>query len=170
MPRYAAFLRGIMPTNAKMPALKAAFEAAGFTDVKTILGSGNVVFTAARSSEATLERRAEGAMARELGNAFLTIIRPIDVLRELLAADPFAALDVPSGAKRVVTFLREPPSAVVTLPVEREGARIHAIVGREVFTSYLPGPKTPVFMTLIEKTFGKELTTRTWDTVGKIAR
>lgn len=29
-----------MPTNCTMPELKAAFEAAGFTDVKTILGSG----------------------------------------------------------------------------------------------------------------------------------
>jgi hypothetical protein len=30
-------------------------------------------------------------------------------------------------------------------------------------------PKGPVFMTLIEKTFGKEVTTRTWDTVKKAA-
>ena len=46
MPRYAAFLRGVSPMNAKMPDLKAAFEAAGFTDVKTLLSSGNLVFTA----------------------------------------------------------------------------------------------------------------------------
>ena len=32
MPRYAAFLRGVTPMNLKMPELKAAFEAAGFTD------------------------------------------------------------------------------------------------------------------------------------------
>ncbi|HEX2778736.1 MAG TPA: DUF1697 domain-containing protein [Gemmatimonadaceae bacterium] len=170
MPRYAAFLRGIMPTNAKMPELKAAFEAAGFTEVKTVLGSGNVVFSARSATEALLERKAEAAMTRELGRTFLTIVRPIDALREMLAADPFATLGVPPGAKRVVTFLREPPGRVVALPVELDGARIHAIVGREVFTSYLPGPKTPVFMTLIEKTFGKEITTRTWDTVRRIAR
>src|SRR5258707_3906639 len=46
VPRYAAFLRGVMPTNAKMPDLKRAFEAAGFTDVRTVLASGNVVFSA----------------------------------------------------------------------------------------------------------------------------
>src|ERR1041385_1159873 len=39
MPRYAAFLRGVMPMNCKMAALKAAFEAAGFTDVKTVASS-----------------------------------------------------------------------------------------------------------------------------------
>ncbi|MGC4085554.1 MAG: DUF1697 domain-containing protein [Vicinamibacterales bacterium] len=42
MPRYVAFLRGVSPTNASMPDLKRAFERAGFTDVKTILSSGNV--------------------------------------------------------------------------------------------------------------------------------
>ncbi len=30
--------------------------------------------------------------------------------------------------------------------------------------------KGPVFMTLIEKSFGKEGTTRTWHTVAKVAR
>lgn len=168
--RYAAFLRGIMPTNAKMADLKRAFEAAGFEQVKTVLGSGNVVFGARASTEAVLERKAEAAMTRELGKSFFTIVRPIEALRELLDADPFASFDVAPEAKRVVTFLREPPAKRVTLPVELEGARIHAIVGREVFTSYLRGPKTPMFMALIEKTFGKEQTTRSWDTVGKIVR
>ena len=31
--RYAALLRGVMPTNAKMSDLTKCFEAAGFTDV-----------------------------------------------------------------------------------------------------------------------------------------
>ena len=170
MPRYAAMLRGVMPTNAKMPELKAAFEAAGFGEVKTVLGSGNVVFSAKSASESSLERKAESAMTRTLGRSFLTIVRRVDVLREMLDADPFAELDVPAGAKRVVTFLREAPATPVTLPVELEGARIYAIVGREAFTSYMQGPKTPVFMALIERTFGKDVTTRSWDTVVKIAR
>jgi hypothetical protein len=42
--------------------------------------------------------------------------------------------------------------------------------GREVFSAYVPTPKGPVFMALIEKTLGKDVTTRTWDTVTKVAR
>ena len=42
--------------------------------------------------------------------------------------------------------------------------------GKELFSAYVATPKGPVFMTLIERTFGKELTTRTWDTVAKVAR
>ena len=170
MPRYAAFLRGVMPTNCKMPALKAAFEAAGFTDVKTVLGSGNVVFDARSSSEAALQQKAEAAMQDQLGQAFLTIVRPIEQLRKLLASDPYKPFKVRPTAKRIVTFLRGRPKANIKLPVELDGARILAMKDGEIFSAYLPNPKGPVFMTLIQKTFGKDLTTRTWDTVAKVAR
>jgi uncharacterized protein (DUF1697 family) len=170
MPRYAAFLRGVMPMNAKMPALKAAFEAAGFTEVRTVLSSGNVVFTAPRASESSLGRRAEAAMYKRLGREFLTIVRSIDSLRELLSSDPYDLFDSLPDAKRVVTFLREAPKTRPKLPIELDGVRILAIKDREVLTDYVRTPKGPVFMTLLEKTFGKEATTRTWDTVAKVAR
>ena len=170
MPRYAAFLRGVMPTNCKMPALKAAFEAAGFTGVKTVLGSGNVVFDARSSSEEALQQKAEAAMQDQLGHAFLTIVRPIEQLREILESDPYRAFKLSPKAKRIVTFLRGRPKAKIRLPVELDGARILAMKDGEIFSAYVPSPKGPVFMTLIAKTFGKDLTTRTWDTVAKVAR
>jgi uncharacterized protein (DUF1697 family) len=170
MPRYAAFLRGVSPLNAKMPALKRAFEAAGFTEVKTILSSGNVVFDARRTSESALQRKAETAMREELGQAFLTIVRPVEMLREMLASDPYRAFRIDPQAKRIVTFLRDEPTVKTALPMELHGARLLALRGRELLSAYVPSPKGAVFMTLIERTFGKELTTRTWDTVGKVAR
>jgi hypothetical protein len=69
--------------------------------------------------------------------------------------------------KRVVTFLRSPPAAVPALPIELDGARILALRGCEAFTAYVPSPRGPVFMALIERTFGADVTTRTWDTVRK---
>jgi uncharacterized protein (DUF1697 family) len=170
MARYAAFLRGVMPMNCKMPALKAAFEAAGFTDVKTVLGSGNVVFDARASSEEALQQKAEAAMQERLGHAFLTIVRPVERLRKMLASDPYSRFKLSPKAKRIVTFLRGRPKAKIVLPVELDGARILAMKDGEIFSAYLPSPKGPVFMTLIEKTFGKEVTTRTWDTVARVAR
>ncbi len=170
MPRYAAFLRGVMPTNAKMPEMKKAFEAAGFTDVKTLLSSGNVVFTARAASETALRQKIEVALLRRLGNSFLTIVRPVDALRALLASDPYRGFRLDPAAKRIVTFLLNKPAATPRLPIEQDGARILAVKGREVFTTYTRTPKGPVFMTLLEKTFGKEQTTRTWETVTKVAR
>jgi uncharacterized protein (DUF1697 family) len=126
MSRYAAFLRGVSPMNATMPQLKAAFEAAGFADVRTVLSSGNVVFAATRASESSLQRKAEAAMRERLSHAFLTIVRPIDALRALLASDPYKAFRVGAAEKRIVTFLRDKPSSELKLPIELDGARILA--------------------------------------------
>jgi uncharacterized protein (DUF1697 family) len=169
MPSYAAFLRGVMPMNAKMTDLKQAFEAAGFTDVRTLLSSGNLVFTAPSASVSALQRKAEAAMTKRLGRSFLTIVRPIDALREILASDPYRRFRLPPGAKRIVTFLREQPAADLSLPVEVGGARILAVNGSDAFGAYVRTTKGPVFMTLIQKTFGSEQTTRTWETVTRVA-
>ncbi len=169
MKRYAAFLRGVNPMNAKMADLKQCFEAAGFEDVKTLLSSGNVVFSARAASEASLQRRAEKAMNERLGRPFLTIVRSIDALRQILDSDPYARFRLAPGSKRVITFLQEAPKTKLSLPIEVHGARILSVQGREVFTAYVSSPRGPVFMTLIEKTFGEGVTTRTWETVKKVA-
>jgi uncharacterized protein (DUF1697 family) len=169
MPRFVALLRGVSPMNAKMPALRACFEGAGFHDVATLLSSGNVVFNAPRRSEATLVRQAESAMADGLGRSFKTFLRPQSHLRALLEADPFQAFQLPPGAKRVVTFLDAQPKTPPLLPVAKDEARILAVHGREVFTAYVPVPGNPAFMSLIAKAFGDATTTRTWDTLRKCA-
>lgn len=57
----------------------------------------------------------------------------------------------------------------IELPVERDGVRLLKQVATEVFTAYERNPKGPVFMTLLERTFGKEITSRTLGTVEKCA-
>ena len=169
MPRHVAFLRGVMPTNARMPELKRCFEEAGFTDVRTVLGSGNVVFNARTGSEATFERRSEAAMRKRLGRVFPAMVRSVEDLCALLDSEPFAAFRLSAEARKVVTFLREVPAGKLSFPIEMEGARILAIRGREALSAYvrLPTTRGPAFMTLIEKTFGKGVTTRTWETLKK---
>ena len=94
----------------------------------------------------------------------------MEELREILRSDPYQAFRLPPAAKRIVTFLRDQPPSTLALPAEVDGARILAVADRTVFSAYVPSPNGPVFMTLIEKTFGSEVTTRTWDTVTKVAR
>ncbi|HEV2180598.1 MAG TPA: hypothetical protein VGR59_09765, partial [Gemmatimonadaceae bacterium] len=114
--------------------------------------------------------KAEAAMAKTMGRSFYTIVRPVEVLQQLIDADPYAAFRIAPNAKRVVTFSRTAHGGGLTLPIEVDGARILAVVGREVFTAYVPGASTPVFMALIEKHFGATVTTRTWDTVGRCVK
>lgn len=167
MPRYAAMLRGVMPTNCKMPALARCFEALGFEDVRTVLGSGNVVFSSNKRSERALESTIENGMQQHLGRSFMTFVRSVDDLRALLASDPFRGAKVPAGAKRVITFLRDAPKRL-ELPVEDAGARIYSVRKREAFTAYVRKPGDPVFMRLIASTLGDDVTTRTWDTIEKL--
>src|SRR3954470_22943500 len=109
MPRYAAFLRGVSPMNLKMPALKAALEAAGFGGVKTLLSSGNVVFSGRRATDVAIEKKIEAALEEHVGKKFGTIVRTIAELESLLEAEPYQAFRFPAGSKRVVTFLRAEP-------------------------------------------------------------
>ena len=168
MRRYAALLRGVSPTNAKMSEIKAVFLAAGFAEVKTVLSSGNVVFRGPPLGLAELERKVEAALEQHLQSAFPAVVRSIGELGELVDNDPYRGFRLSPEAKRVVTFLRRPPRNAPVLPIEQDGARILKLVGSEVFSAYLPSPKGPVFMSLIERTFGKDLTTRTFETVRKV--
>ncbi|MHB8730621.1 MAG: DUF1697 domain-containing protein [bacterium] len=135
--RYAAFLRGVMPTNARMADLRRAFEAAGVTGVQTVLGSGNLVFSAPTTAETSLERRAEAAIMRCLRRHFFTIVRPVDEFRGLLAADPYHKFRLNPDAKRIVTFLRGRRRARLRLPIEVDVARIVAISDRNVLGAYV---------------------------------
>jgi len=69
-----------------------------------------------------------------------------------------------------VTFLRGKPKARFGLPIELDGARILGRRDGEVFRAYVRSPRGPVFMRLIEKTLGTNLTTRTWETGMKVAK
>ena len=156
--------------NLKMAALLAALEDCGLSEVKTLLSSGNVVFSGRRATDSAIEKKIVTTIEKKVGKTFGVIVRSIDELQELVDADPYQAFRLPKGSKRVLTFLRKAPEKPLKLPPELDGARIWTVRGREALSSYVRSDKGPVFMTLIEKTFGKDVTTRTWDTVLKVVR
>ncbi|HLV27177.1 MAG TPA: hypothetical protein VKZ41_12790, partial [Gemmatimonadales bacterium] len=85
-------------------------------------------------------------------------------------ADPYASFKLTPGSKRVVTFLRQPTDVSLDFPQSRDQAHIHTRIGLEIFSSYVPSGNSPDFMLLIEKAYGKEVTTRTWETIGRVVR
>ena len=141
--RYAALLRGVSPLNAKMPELHAAFETAGFVDVKTVLSSGNVLFSAPAGKAESLARQCEAAMAAHLGRSFWTVVVSVAELRALVAADPWHAFKVPPAAKQVVSFLRAPPGGTAAFS-DRKG-RCHHLRSRrsDGFLGLSPSPQGP---------------------------
>jgi uncharacterized protein (DUF1697 family) len=155
--------------NARMPELRRAFELAGFSDVRTLLSSGNVVFSDRARSAQLLRQRAERAMQTQLDRTFVTFVRSSEYLQAMLEADPFGEFDLPPGTKCVVAFLRQPCALQLPLPIVLDDARVLKVTGSEVYSTYVPGPNGPTFMRLLERTFGTDITTRTLDTVRKCA-
>ena len=70
MKRYIALLRGVNisgKNKVPMAELKKCFEALDFTEVKTYLNSGNVVFSCADADAAELTGRIERMIRHEFG-------------------------------------------------------------------------------------------------------
>ncbi|MGE0218601.1 DUF1697 domain-containing protein [Mycolicibacterium sp.] len=90
MPRYAAFLRGVNVggVTLKMAAVADALRGAGFTDVKTLLASGNVVLDSP-SDTATVRATAERALRDEFGYDAWVLVYDLATLGALSAAYPF---------------------------------------------------------------------------------
>jgi uncharacterized protein (DUF1697 family) len=156
--------------NLKMVDFKRCLETAGYSNVKTILSSGNAAFDSFSKSVAAIERQIEATFEKQLGRSFYTIVRSIEELQSLIERDPYSGFALPSNAKRVVTFARKLPRLKSRLPVARGGAQILAVRDREAFSAYVPTSKGAVFMELIKANFGSEVTTRTWETVKKCAK
>ena len=82
-----------------MSELTALCEQAAFSDVKTYIQSGNVVFRT-RLSEAKAQATLERALSQKLGTPAVVVLRTADQLEALIAANPFK---------------REPPNRVMVM-------------------------------------------------------
>ncbi|MEU7765316.1 DUF1697 domain-containing protein [Nocardia sp. NPDC049190] len=177
MNSYAALLRGIAPSNPNMSnaKLRAVFEKLGFEGVASVLASGNIVFRSADTDVAALEERIQQALIRELGIGGGTIIRSYGELRALLDADPFPGLTHGRGTYLIATFLKDAAKAPPVLPDQPDP--LTRIVGYDkaarAFLAVIDNSeqgKTPNFMAWLDKTYGKDITTRTWLTVERIVK
>ena len=78
MPRYVALFRGINVGKAKriaMADLRTLLGKLGFTDIQTLLNSGNAIFTGAAEAPGKLAARLRAAVAKKLGVDALVIIK-----------------------------------------------------------------------------------------------
>lgn len=94
MPRHVALFRGINVGKAKriaMAELKALFEDLGYTNVRTLLNSGNVVFDVTRGTPASHAKRIASAVEARTGVSTNTLVLPAATLDTIVAGQPFGA-------------------------------------------------------------------------------
>jgi len=166
---YLALLRGInVGGKAVLPMkdLAAIFAAAGATDVRTYIQSGNVVFQAADAEAVVARVTAE--IAAKFGYPGRIVLRSGAELAAAYRGNPFAVAGVPVETLHVY-FLADEPSAeaVAALDLERSLGDSFAVVGREVFL-HLPNgmARTKLTNAYFDSKLRTLSTARNWNTVG----
>jgi len=163
--KYVALLRGIGPGNPNMrnDKLRAVFTSLGFSHVRSVISSGNILFESDETDIARLETDIERALQEQLGIPGKTIIRSLGELKELVARQPFGAQEHAAHSYQLVTFFKTPQ------PVTVQDSRIVALSSRDVCTSTdTTQEKTPNIMAWLERQFSKDITSRTFKTVQRI--
>ena len=174
--RYVALLRGIGPSHPNMrnEKFRSLFQSLGFENVQTVITTGNVLFDSPSRAVRALETTIEQGIENRLGFTSTTIIRSHRELERLVTDEPFGDLEDTPTARLNVTFLKKKQKTDVSFPFvaeERKGYSVLGMTDREVFSVVdLTGASTPDVMLWMEKQFGKEITTRTWKTVGRILK
>ncbi|HSP78849.1 MAG TPA: DUF1697 domain-containing protein [Myxococcaceae bacterium] len=173
MARYVALLRGInVGGNKKVPMarLRELLQGIGYTDVATLLQSGNAVFTSREKNPAKLVRQLESAIAGEFGFEVSVLIRTRDELAAIIEGNPLpGAEDAPS--RFLVTFLSDVPEPkrlqefdpAEYLPDE------FRVVGREIYARFPNGIRDSKLATVLGgPRLGVTPTARNWNTVTKL--
>ena len=175
MSKYVAFLRGINVgghKTIKMDELKEAFEANGFKNVETFLASGNVLFDAPKAGGATLAKKIIKMLDTTFGKEISVIIRTVNELQKLADQKPFDGIKITPQKRLYVTFLAEKPDNNLEIPHESSDGnfKIIATSNNEVFSvlTLSPKSKTVDLMNVLEKEFGRRITTRNWNSIKRI--
>ena len=169
--RHVALLRGINVGRAKrvsMADLKALVEGLGYHDVRTLLNSGNVVFTAGVASH-TAAVRIEKALAAETGvTARVTVFTAAEIAT-VVEENPL--LDVADNPSRLlITFLRDAADRAKLAPLMKQkwDSDVIALGTRVVYVWCGNGILESRLTEALAKLLGDAGTARNWATVLKL--
>src|SRR5580765_3149831 len=109
MPTYVALLRGVNVGKAKrvpMAELRQLLGGLGYTNVSTLLNSGNAVFRTAVTSRATLARDIAAAISGKLGREVPVVVKSAKDLASIVSGNPLART-APDHSRLLVAFVQD---------------------------------------------------------------
>ncbi len=175
MTKYVALIRGIGPGDPRKSneALRGALESLGYSDVRSVISSGNVVFETDEQDVNKLEAAIEAAWPKLLGFTATTIVRSQAQLQKILDSDPFEGAPHNESSYLLVTFFKRPQKPDFAFPYQPPG-KPYRIVGYNngVLFSVTNNTviKTSDLMIWLEKQFSKDITSRTPLTIERIIK
>ncbi len=166
---YLSLLRGINVSGQKkikMDDLKALYEDLGFSNVRTYIQSGNVVFESLLDRD-TLAGKIQTAIMAQYGFEVHIVIRTTTEMQEVLACQPFTEAET---AQLYVSFLDNLPTLerVETLKAFNFAPDILQIVGKTVYLRVDSYGKTKLSNAFIESKLQVKATTRNWNTLNNL--
>ena len=173
---YVAFLRSInVGRHHKLPMgqLKQELQQLGCTNVITVLNSGNIIFTTTIQPTATLAHQIADHLERIFHFSVPTIVFTLHELTALIALEPFKKVTLTKSIRRYVSLLQKNVTSTLELPWQSADASFTILLktDRAIFSVLdLSEVKTPKAMERLEREFGKEITTRNWNTIERIAK
>jgi uncharacterized protein (DUF1697 family) len=175
MPRYVALLRGVNvggKNAVPMPALKAAFEDAGFQDVATYIQSGNVLFTAPASGQADLARRIEQMIRKAFDHYDASVVlRSRSQMRAVVDRAPKGFGSEPSKYRYDVCFLKPGTTSkqvISGLPLKEGVDRIWGGTGVVYFSRLTSRATQSRLNRVASLPVYKQMTIRNWNTTTKL--
>jgi uncharacterized protein (DUF1697 family) len=143
----------------------------GFEDVRSLLQSGNLVFSSKVRTGAELERFLEMEAVKRFGMEIDFFVRSPDEWKTIIRQNPFRKEAELDPARLVVLLFKSAPEAedVATLQAEIKGAEVVKAKGRQVYAYYPDGQgRSRLTNAVIERKIGR-CTGRNWNTVLKLA-
>ena len=170
--KQIAFIRGINVGRAKrvsMSDLRRLCVDLGFTDVKTLLNSGNVVFTAPRSTPVKSASMIEDALFESCGiSARVTVITSVE-LSGIINENSIAPMAM-DPSRLLVTILSNPSDAKRLKSLEKKSWRPEALaIGKRAVYQWCPdGILASKLAQAIGRELGDAATARNWATMMKL--
>ena len=167
MAKHIALLRGINVGAAKrvsMADLSAFFSGLGYKDVKTLLNSGNVVFSGAKA----VESKIEAAFTEHFGFSSRITLVGAEELSGIVKDNPIA--EIPDPSRFLVAFLKTESHRELLGPMRKADWRPEVLaLGKQVAYMWCPdGVLESRLAQAVNKALKDSVTVRNWSTVLKL--
>lgn len=173
---YIAFLRGInVGGHHKVPMadLKKECATIGLVNVSTLLNSGNIIFESIDEDILELSTKMSKHLEIAFGFPIPVALQKAQTITALLMDNPFKEITLTKDIRLYVSFLPNNASHDIEIPWESDDHSFQIIDRRsEILCSVLDLSisKTTIAMGIIEKNYGKNVTTRNWNTIVRIGK
>jgi uncharacterized protein (DUF1697 family) len=170
--RQVALLRGVnvgRGNRISMAALRDLVSQLGYTDVTTLLNSGNVVFTVSRTASRDAAARIEKALAAELGTTVRVTVLSSSALATVIEENPLLRF-AENPSRLLVALLRNPADRSKLAPLSKEDWGNDAL-GVGTLAAYLWCAEGVIASRLNQEVnglLGDGVTSRNWATILKL--